>query len=243
MSMVEPELALFQMQAEGMFGNAVELRQPAFGKAPERLNAIDVMLSSGEFVVAVADPEMLVKADVHQPVVAASAVGVDDAVDVCLAPDNGLQRGLRSVGDDFGVDAIAAFEQAEDDGLAIGSPPAFAAYPSGSKVGFVGSKLSGQWRAFDAPLAHAASDTQVDAVDRTHRYASQGGAFGGGQVQRKVANNLTKLRFADLRTFEVSIFTSHIRKLACKKSMFASLDPTAIRRGIIYWLRFEQNAP
>jgi len=67
---VEPELALFQIQVKGMFGNAVELRQPAFGNAPERLNAIDVMLSSDEFVVAVVDPELLVKADVHQPVVA-----------------------------------------------------------------------------------------------------------------------------------------------------------------------------
>jgi len=35
MSMIEPELALFQMQPEGMFGNAVELRQSAFGKAPK----------------------------------------------------------------------------------------------------------------------------------------------------------------------------------------------------------------
>ncbi|WP_204376493.1 hypothetical protein, partial [Ventosimonas gracilis] len=29
--------------------------------------------------------------------------------------------------------------------------------------------------------------------------------FGGGQIQRKVANNLTKSRFADFRTFEVPI--------------------------------------
>jgi len=219
---VEPELALFQMQVKGMFGNAVELRQPAFGKAPERLNAIDVMLSSDEFVVAVVDPEMLVKADVHQPIVATPAVGVDDAVDVGLAPDNGLQRGLGGVGDDFGVDAITAFEQTEDDGLAIGSSPTFAAYPSGSKVGFVGFKLSGQWRAFDAPLAHAFSDTQVDVVKRAHRYASQRSAFGGGQIQRKVANNLAKLRLADFGTSKISVFGSHIRKLACHDGMFAS---------------------
>jgi len=81
------------------------------------------MLSPDELVVAVINPEMLVKTDVYQPVVAAPAIGVDDAVvDVGLAPDDGLQRGLGGVGDNFGVDAAVAFEQAEDDGLALGFP-------------------------------------------------------------------------------------------------------------------------
>jgi len=57
------------------------------------------MLAPGEFVLTVVDPEMLVKADVHQPIVAALAVCVDDAVDVGFAPDNGLQRGFGGVGD------------------------------------------------------------------------------------------------------------------------------------------------
>jgi len=39
------------------------------------------------------------------------------------------------------------------------------------------------------------------------------GAFGSGQIQRKVANNLTKSRFADLGTAKLSIFTSHLKKL------------------------------
>jgi len=34
----------------------------------------------------------------------------------------------------------------------------------------------------------------------------------------KVANNLTKSRFADFRTFELPVFTGHFKKLACQKS-------------------------
>jgi len=63
MSMIEPELRLFQMQIEGVFGNAVELCPPPFGNAPEGLDAVDVMLSPGELVVTMVDPEMFVKAD------------------------------------------------------------------------------------------------------------------------------------------------------------------------------------
>jgi len=43
MSMIEPEFTFFQMQLESVFDNAVELRQPPFGKAPEGFDSIDVM--------------------------------------------------------------------------------------------------------------------------------------------------------------------------------------------------------
>ena len=36
-----------------------------------------------------------------------------------LAPNNGLQRGFGGIGDDFGINAVATFEQAKDDGFAI----------------------------------------------------------------------------------------------------------------------------
>jgi len=101
MSMAEPEFALFQMQFEGLFGDAIELRPAAFGKAPKRLNAIDMLLTSNKFVVAVIDPKVLVKADVYQPIVATPTIGMDDAGDVYLAPNNGLQCGFGGIGDDL----------------------------------------------------------------------------------------------------------------------------------------------
>jgi len=101
MSMVEPELTLFQVQVD-----VVELRKSSFGKTPEGFDSARVMLSS-------------VKPDIHQSIVTTPTVGVYDAVDVSLAPDDGLQCGFGGVGDDFAANAIVAFEQAENDGLAI----------------------------------------------------------------------------------------------------------------------------
>jgi len=37
MSMLQPELALLQVQVGGMFGNPIELCALAFGKAPEAI--------------------------------------------------------------------------------------------------------------------------------------------------------------------------------------------------------------
>ena len=62
--------------------------QPGLGKTPEAFNAVDVGLVSNEFVPAVVDPEVLAITDINQAVVAAPAIGVDDAFQTDLAPNN-----------------------------------------------------------------------------------------------------------------------------------------------------------
>ena len=69
--MVEAEFGLFQMQQKGVLGHALKLLEAGLGKAPERLDAVDVRGPLDEFVLAVADAKVTVKAHVHQPVVAA----------------------------------------------------------------------------------------------------------------------------------------------------------------------------
>jgi len=221
-SVVEPELALFQMQGEGVSGDAVELRQSTFGKTPERLDSVDVMLAPDELVIPVVDPEMFIKTDVYQPVVATPAIGVDDAVNVCPAANDGLQRGFGGIGDNFGVNAITPLEQTEDDGFAKRATPSFAPDAPGTKVRFVRFQFTYQRRALHTPLLHTLADAQINRVDRTHRNASQRGALGSRQIQRKVTHKLTKSRLADFRTSEIPIFPIHLKKLACFKNMFAS---------------------
>jgi len=63
------------MSTKAMVGNTLELRAPAFGKAREGLDSVDMMLSpTGERIVTVVAPEM----------------AVDDAVDSGFAPDDGF---------------------------------------------------------------------------------------------------------------------------------------------------------
>lgn len=81
--------------------------------------------SLDEFVLAVTNAEVAVEARVHQPVVAAPAVGVGHRGHVDFAPNYALQGLFRTVGDDFGVHLAAAFEQAEDNGFAARPRPRF----------------------------------------------------------------------------------------------------------------------
>jgi hypothetical protein len=77
--MVEAELGFLQMQLELVVANAVKLRQPVLGIAPKRLNAIDVVGASSEFMVAVIDPKVLLQTEIDQAASAAPALTANAA--------------------------------------------------------------------------------------------------------------------------------------------------------------------
>ena len=95
--------------------DSIELLEPPFRKTPEGFNPIDVNLSlQGKFVFPVIDPKVFVISYVHQTVVSSPPIGIDDTVDIDLTADDGLQRLLLSVGDDFGIDLAFTKEDPED---------------------------------------------------------------------------------------------------------------------------------
>ena len=115
--MIEAELGLLQVQIKRSAGHTVELRQAPLGVAPEAFNAIDMHRAAGELVGAVADAKVFVKAYVHQAVVAAPAIGVDNAGNVGLAPDDGLQSALGGIWHDLCVNTVSTLEQPEHHGF------------------------------------------------------------------------------------------------------------------------------
>ena len=108
--MIETELGLLEMQRELVTSHAMKLRQPMFGMAPKRLDAVYVSAALDEFVAAVIDPKGLVQTQINQPVAASPTVGVDDAVGSHFAPNNGLQRSLGGIDNDLGIDTVALLE-------------------------------------------------------------------------------------------------------------------------------------
>jgi hypothetical protein len=171
-----------------------------------------MVCSSGKFVVAVVDAKVLVKAHVHQAVIAPPTVRMDNALDVCLAPDNGLRGVLGGVRNDLCVYASIPLEQAKDDGFARCALPPLAAHTPGAKAGFICFQFATKGRTGRAPLSHALPDAQVDRVDRAHRNTAQRRAFGRRQIKSKVARNQAKFRLTDFRTPEVSVFASISRR-------------------------------
>lgn len=179
MPVVEPPLALLQVQVEGLGRHPVELLEAALGEAPEALDAVDVARPLGELARGVVNPQVLRVPDIDQPAVAAPRVGVDDRVERDAPTNGGLQRLFAAVGYDLGVDAAVTLEDAEDDGLCRPAPTP-APRAAGAEVGLVDFDLAGgEGRGALALLGEAAADFAKDRDDRAVRDAGQLGRVGG----------------------------------------------------------------
>lgn len=205
------------MQVKRVSGDAVELRQTSLGKAPEALDAIDVVLPESKFVGLMVHPQVLLIPHVHQTVVARPAVGMDDRFETD-SPQNGFAQGLSAtVGHDLGVNMAIAFEDAKDDGLARSAPASLAANASGAEVTLIDFDLAGKWALGFTPPGDLPPKLEINRVGGPDGKTRDGGRFGGGQIQGKGPNQTPKNLLGNAGTDVVLIF-------ACIHSGFAILQ-------------------
>ena len=74
---VEPVFALFQVQVECVRRDTVEFLEPAFSKAPEAFNAVDMGRAAHKLISSMIDSQMLTIAHINQAIIAALPVTVD----------------------------------------------------------------------------------------------------------------------------------------------------------------------
>lgn len=105
------------MQVKSWRWHPIKLLEATLGVTPETLDAVDVALAGGELVGTMIDSIMFRIADIHQAIIAAPAIGMNDCFRSDATTNNGLQRGLFAVRHDLGVNLAVALQEAEDDGL------------------------------------------------------------------------------------------------------------------------------
>lgn len=74
--MIKTEFSFFQMQIKRVFRYAIKLGQASFGKAPKRLDPINMAGRVSKFILAMLDPVMLVITNIRQSIIAPPAVAV-----------------------------------------------------------------------------------------------------------------------------------------------------------------------
>ncbi len=65
MPLVKPEFALFQVQVEGCWVDAMEFHKSPLRKGPKRFDSVDMSLSVGEFISSMVDTIMLFVPEVN----------------------------------------------------------------------------------------------------------------------------------------------------------------------------------
>ena len=169
------------MQGRNLFRYAVELLQSPFGERPKSLDSGNVRRAVDEFICRMIDPEMFLKADINQPVIAAPLVRVN----------NGLQRFLGAVRDNLGINLAVYLEDAEDFGLVAGSATALAFHSTRIEVGSVNLDFAqGNRRRSFRFFGSSFSDFQENSVDCHMCHRHEFSRFTGGQIEREITDNL-----------------------------------------------------
>ena len=220
--MVETEFGLLEMKVKGMSGDAIELEQATFGEAPKAFDAVDVMRSASEFVLAMIDAKMLVEAQINQTVVPSPTIGVQHGFGSDSATNHRLESGFGGIRYDFRVDLLAPLEQSEDDGFSSRATTPFAAHATWAKVGFIGLDLAQEWRVALTGFGHPGSHSQENGVYGSNRNASHGRRLCRRQIQYKTTHQMAKLCFADFRMSKISVNSNHDRSLALSSKHSAS---------------------
>src|SRR6266700_733533 len=148
----------------------------------------------GKLIFAMINPKMFCKTDIHQSIVTAPLVGVDDDVKPDISANNGLQRAFLAIGNDLGIDPSVSLENAEDNRLAARSATSFAADPFSAKIRFVDLDLSGPDRCMTSTFFDQANtDFLKDRINTFPSNKAQLGSLAGRQIHRKIPQYLTKL--------------------------------------------------
>ncbi len=204
--MIEPVLALFEMQVESINRDAIELLQASLTETPEALNAVDMRRVADELISPMIDSVMFTVANIDQSVIAAPAIAIDDGVGCHATTNNGLQSTLFAVRHDLSIDTAVTFEDAEDDGLATGSAPSLTTHATRAKIGLVNFDFtSREGRSTLAFSGDAHSDFEKH---RGHALARQAGEFGGlagRQIMRKEAHQLMEFTFTNFGTPVIAV--------------------------------------
>ena len=194
------------MQIEGVRRDSIELLEPALGKTPETLNAVDMTAATSKLVCPMMNSEVPGVADIDQPIIAAPSVRMNDRFERDSTANNGLQRNLFAVRYNLSVDLAITLEESKDDGLARCAASTLTTHPASTEVAFINFDVACRERRVTlAIFSHTAADFEKDCVDCFVRQAGQLGNIRRWQIECTVANKQAELPLCDSRTPVIAV--------------------------------------
>jgi len=176
------------MQGKGVGVHPTVFDKAGFDVSPKTFDTVDVRPVPCELIFCMIDSKMLSVSNIDKAIVATPAIGVNDAGQTDLSPNNPLQTGPRAIWDYFSVHAAVAFEDAKYDGFAVGAPSPFSLYTTGPEEGFIYFNFSAKRRPGVTKLGQSHTYSFKVSVDGVATQAGQAGDLGGIEINRKQAH-------------------------------------------------------
>lgn len=186
------------MQIESFLRHAIELLQSSFGERPETFDSIDANTSDGKNIVRMVDPKMFAVTNVNRSVIAAPTIRMNDRIETDFAANNSLQRFLRCVRDDLGINFSVSFVNSKNDLFTAASATAFASDATSAEIRLVNFYFaSGKRRSSFGLFGNASSDFQINTINRLMRYLSQQRRLLSSRIKCIILDNLPGFSLAN----------------------------------------------
>ena len=169
--------------------------------------------------MAVLHPEMLLIPQINQAVISTPPVGVDDALQGDASPDYTLESRFRAIRDDFGVDAIMAFEQAENNGFAASAPSSHSFDAAGAEVTFVYFHFAFDWRLSFAKPGDSFTESGEIPVDGVAVEVKDLGRLAGVQIECEILTICLILASVIFERYEYLFLVGITREMLIKTSL------------------------
>lgn len=190
--MIEPKLALLQVQVERVWVHATAFGEPRLGITPEPFDPVDMAAGSHKFSNSVIDSQMLSITQVDKSIVGAPPVAVNDAIQADFASYDALEGISGHIWNNLGIDFSITLVDAEYDRFATSTSSANAFGPPSSEVGLVDFDVSGKRGLVLAVFGDSSADGHKVGVDCVATQAGQFGDLGCVQIQAKELENLSE---------------------------------------------------
>jgi len=193
---------------------APEPGQAGLGITPEALYPVNMASFIGKFILTMVDPEMLLVADVHEPVVASPAVRMDNTFQADAAANDGLEGRPAAIRHDLGIYSPLALKDAENNRFTARSAPSQAFDSSRAEVALVNLDLPQDRRLLLAELGHPPAKSHEVAVYGVPVETGDLGDLGSVQINGKELDQLTEFGLRNFRTMGVLVNRCHDSVLA-----------------------------
>lgn len=204
-AMIPTKLAFFEVEKELIFADAVEFKEAMLSEAPERFDAVDVVLSASEFVLVVMDT-MMAKAAGHKAIVGFPAIGVNVARRKDIPSENRHQLLPGAVLDDADEHPISSFVKSQDGNLSPRSSTSLSSHPSRSKVAFIDLDVpSKRFHLRERHFHHSISKQAIDSMHCSIVKPCQLRRRQRRQISPIEFQNFPKFALGNPRSFQISV--------------------------------------
>ena len=199
--MVKSKFAFLQVKIKSMFLQASKTNQASFGKAPKTLYPVDVGLVACKLIGAVFNTKMFLIPKIHESIIAAPTITVNNAFQGDVPPYYTLESCFRAIGNNFSIDSAISLEQSKNNRFAACATPPDPLDPASSKIAFINFNFPTDRRFLFTKSRNTLAKMGQEPVDGIAINARDGSDLEGIQIYRKKPNNLPDFSFRNFCVF------------------------------------------